>query len=168
MANSPSVELKIQERDRNNEVCQPWATNFWYFRRGIRSDPLSQHFNEHRRNNGPERPISFAPFVTEQPSLTRTMEPPSPSHPKNTQDTPPPPSTPRQWAHSLWLPLSWMTPWTLLCPCLVYSENRTRLHHLVEQGYPRMDRGDSCTCASFGYTLTCLLCLEWLPQVNQA
>lgn len=52
------------------------------------------------------------------------------------------------------------------CPCIVYSQNKSRLRHLETRGYPHPSGGDSCTgdCCLHA----CLLSLGWacLIQVS--
>lgn len=103
--------------------------------------------------------------ISRQPATTPAMQLEPPQHSHSTRD---PrrrmPAAPRAWTR----PLLTSNCHSILCPCVVFSQNKSRLEHLADQGYPHMSRGDSCTRLGFGYALSCLLCLHWCPQVRNA
>jgi Cys-rich protein (TIGR01571 family) len=52
------------------------------------------------------------------------------------------------------------------CPCILYSQNGSRLNHLAYQGSPHPSGGDAFTGACFGYTVTACVGVSCFLQVR--
>jgi len=52
------------------------------------------------------------------------------------------------------------------CPCIIYGQNKTRVKHLREKGYPHPEGGESCgsDCMVLGL-ITCFTGLGWILQI---
>ncbi|KAG8858124.1 hypothetical protein FRB91_010341 [Serendipita sp. 411] len=53
------------------------------------------------------------------------------------------------------------------CPCIVYSQNRSRYEHLEQRGYPHPSGGDACSSDCFLHGLLTGCCgLGWVLQIG--